>query len=183
MSGDIRYAIMKREDVPALVSSFISEGWSKPTTLFYQYLDDQDQGKRICWTAFYQGQFSGYVTLAWYSLYPFFNEKKIPEIMDLNVLSPFRRKGIGSALLAEAERTGLLRSNCVGIGVGLSEDYGSAQRLYVKRGYRPDGKGITYNYQKVAHGSHILLDDDLILWLIKERDMGSSDLSSFYESC
>ena len=40
----------------------------------------------------------------------------------------------------------------VGIGVGLYPDYGSAQRLYIKRGYLPDGHGATYNYESNMGG-------------------------------
>ncbi len=60
----------------------------------------------------------------------------------------------------------------VGIGVGLyaGEDggYGAAQRLYVKRGYIPDGKGVTYNYHPTTPGNNYSLDDDLILWFTKK---------------
>lgn len=84
-----------------------------------------------------------------------------------NVLPAFRRRGIGSQLLEVAERTAAAKSNQVGIGVGLYADYGAAQKLYVKRGYVPDGRGITYNYLPLAPDSMTTLDDDLVLWLIK----------------
>ena len=32
-------------------------------------------------------------------------------------------------------------------------DYGTAQRMYVKRGYIPDGRGIMYNNLPVVPGS------------------------------
>ncbi len=66
---------------------------------------------------------------------------KIPEIQDLNVLPPFRRKGIATMLLDRAEAEVACRSDVVGIGVGLHPGYNDAQRLYVKRGYIPDGLG------------------------------------------
>lgn len=47
-------------------------------------------------------------------------------------------------MLDGAEKAGFKRSNKIGIGVGLYRDYGSAQRLYVKRGYTPDGKVIKW---------------------------------------
>ena len=59
----------------------------------------------------------------------------------------------------------------VGIGVGLyaGEDggYGAAQRLYIKRGYIPDGQGVTYNYEPTMPGNSYPLDDDLVLWFLK----------------
>ena len=55
----------------------------------------------------------------------------------------------------------------MGIGVGLYPDYGPAQRLYAKLGYRPDGRGIAYNERTVAPGETVRLDDDLVLWMTK----------------
>ena len=110
---------------------------------------------------------AGYVTLKWESHYLPFKKQVIPEIVDLNVLPAFRNQGIGSKLLDEAERSAFERSSIVGIGVGLYPDYGSAQRLYVKRGYIPDGRGVTYKYQPIPPGETVCLDDDLIFWFTK----------------
>ena len=116
-------------------------------------------------------QFAGYVTLNWKSQYESFAAGCIPEIMDLNVMPPFRKCGVGSILLDIAEKEAATKSEVVGIGVGLyaGEDggYGSAQRLYVKRGYIPDGKGVTYNYQPTIPGNSYPLDDELVLWFTK----------------
>lgn len=119
------------------------------------------------WIAFHNGQVAGYVTLKWVSHYQSFKEQHIPEIMDLNVLPPYRNKGIGAQLLNVAEQLALSRSQVVGLGVGLYSDYGSAQRLYINKGYLPDGYGVTYNYQPVIPGDSAPVDDDLILWFTK----------------
>ncbi len=50
---------------------------------------------------------------------------------------------------------------------GLYDDYGSAQRLYVRRGYLPDGRGVMYDYEPVRPGGSIRLDDDAILMMTK----------------
>lgn len=50
-----------------------------------------------------------------------------------------------------AEKIVLTRSKIVCIGVGLHAGYGSAQRMYVKRGYIPDGSGVWYRDQIVHH--------------------------------
>ena len=47
----------------------------------------------MVWLAFYEGEFAGYITLKWRSLYPSFKQQNIPEIMDLNVLPPYRNTG------------------------------------------------------------------------------------------
>jgi hypothetical protein len=86
--------------------------------------------------------------------------------MDLNVMPDFRKRGIGSLLLDTAEKEAATKSEVVGIGVRLyaGEDggYGAAQRLYVKRGYIPDGKGVTYNYQPTIPGNSYPLDNDYV---------------------
>ena len=159
------------DDIPIIVSAFNQIGWNKPESLFAGYLKEQEAGDRLVWLAHFKGEFAGYVTLKWQSQYPSFKAQNIPEIMDLNVLPSFRKMGIGSLLLDTAEQEAATKSDKIGIGVGLyaGEDggYGSAQRLYVKRGYIPDGKGITYNYQPAIPGNSYPLDDDLVLWFTK----------------
>lgn len=155
-------------DIDNIVKQFANNNWTKPRVTFENYWQEQTANERILWLAFHQQQFAGYITLKWDSLYPPFQDKKIPEIMDLNVLPPYRNQGVGSALLDVAEAEASKQHAIVGLGVGLYPDYGSAQKLYIKRGYRPDGLGITWNYQRVIPGSQVCLDDDLILWFTKE---------------
>lgn len=154
-------------DIPIIVSHFADHQWPKPRSTFDNYLSEQKTGDRLVWVAYYDDQFAGYITLKWQSQYESFREKSIPEIMDLNVLPPFRRKGIASKLLTTAETETLTKSNIVGLGVGLYQDYGSAQKLYSTRDYLPDGLGITYNYKRVSPGEKVELDDNLVLWLTK----------------
>ena len=45
--------------------------------------------------------------------------------------------------------------------------YGSAQKLYVKRGYIPDGKGVTYNDVEIIPVQSYPVDDTMILCLTK----------------
>ena len=47
-------------------------------------------------------------------------------------------------------------------------DYGAAQRLYVQRGYVPDGRGVTYGYRTLCPGEETRIDDDLALWFTRE---------------
>ena len=70
----------------------------------------------------------------------------MPEINDFNVVRSYRRRGIGTALMDEAETLIRERSVEAGIGVGMYADYGPAQRMYVLRGYVPDGLGLTMNH-------------------------------------
>ena len=158
---------LSRDDIPSIVSAFAEIGWNKPASIYEKYFEEQENNQRCVWVAFKGGVFAGYVTLKWHSEYAPFHKKNIPEISDLNVLPKFRKQGIGLALLDQAEKEARKKSSTVGIGVGLSADYGDAQRLYVRRGYLPDRRGITYNYQPVSFDSNVCLDDDLVLWFTK----------------
>lgn len=155
-------------DISIAVDAFQKVDWQKSASTFEGYLEKQFAGKRIVWVAYSNEQFAGYVTLKWESSYPYFADNFIPEIMDLNVLPDFRNEGIGSKLLDTAELLAATKTTIIGIGVGLYGDYGPAQRLYVKRGYIPDGNGVTYRYQFLAPGSEVSLDDDLVLWFTKK---------------
>ncbi len=171
-SSKISIRKLSASDIPTIVNAFQKINWSKPVSLFAQYLSEQEIGERLIWLAFVENHFAGYVTLKWQSLYQSFRNQNIPEIIDLNVLPNYRKFGVGSYLLQTAEQTAAERRDTIGIGVGLyaGEDggYGAAQRLYIKRGYIPDGNGVTYNYQPAIPYNNYSLDDDLVLWLIKK---------------
>jgi hypothetical protein len=55
-----------------------------------------------------------------------------------------------------------------GLGVGLYSDYGAAQRIYVRRGYLPDGRGMMYDNLPVEPGASIPIDDDATLMFTRE---------------
>ncbi|HXH55385.1 MAG TPA: GNAT family N-acetyltransferase [Gammaproteobacteria bacterium] len=162
----------RASDIPIIVDAFQKANWPKPPSLFEQYLSEQVIDARLVWVAYLDNQFAAYVTLKWQSAYEAFVTACIPEIIDLNVLPPFRKHGVGSMLLDIAEKEAAAKCNIVGLGVGLyggpDGGYGAAQRLYVKRGYIPDSKGVTYNYKSAEPGASYPLDDDLILWFTKK---------------
>lgn len=166
---DLSIRQLKSSDIPAIVEGFKKSNWTeKPAATFELYLNEQQNQKRIVWVAFLSNTFVGYVTLKWESLYMHFKEEGIPEIMDLNVLPNYRNLGIGSSLLDTAEKEAASKASKVGLGVGLYTDYGAAQKLYIKRDYKPDGHGITYNYQPTTPGCSYILNDDLLMWFTKK---------------
>jgi GNAT superfamily N-acetyltransferase len=155
-------------DIPKMAEAFQKLGWPKPASQYERYFMEQLLEIRNIHVAFVADAFAGYLTICWESAYPPFREARIPEIVDLNVLPHFRRNGIGSALMDTAEREIASVSPLAGIGVGMTPDYGAAQRLYVQRGYIPDGRGLyTYNHYPV-HGETVRVDDDLALYLTKK---------------
>ena len=164
----IQIRLLEEDDPPIIATAFQQIGWKKPETQYQLYLQEQMAGTRTCFVATIDGQFAGYVTISWRPTYAGFADLNIPEIQDLNVLTTYRRKGIASRLLDRAEAEVAQRSGVVGIGVGLHPGYNAAQRLYVKRGYIPDARGITYRERFVEEGARVVLDDDLVMHLTKQ---------------
>jgi GNAT superfamily N-acetyltransferase len=159
---------LNQNDPVVIAAAFAQIGWNKPEAQFRQYLGEQAAGIRTCLVAIVDSHFAGYLTVNWRPSYPGFSELEIPEIQDLNVLRPFQRQGIASRLLDCAETEVARHSGSVGIGVGLHPGYNVAQRMYVRRGYIPDGRGVTYRDHYVDEGAHVLLDDDLVLHFTKQ---------------
>lgn len=156
------------QDIHCLSLEFQAIGWQKPESVFATYLREQAVGKRQALVALLGSNIAGYTTVTWVSAYPPFARGAIPEICDLNVLPRYQRVGIGSTLLDAAERVAGSRAGQVGVGVGLYAGYGSAQRLYVRRGYVPDGRGLTYRYRVLPALAITRNDDDLLLFLSKK---------------
>ncbi|GGB46065.1 N-acetyltransferase [Flexivirga endophytica] len=168
-AGEPGYRIrpFEQADVTRLFESFAQHGWHKSVETFRGYLDDQRHGARACYIADVGGAVAGYCTLLWKSTYQPFNAAGIPEIADLNVLPPYRQRGVGTALLDAVESAAGARSAVVGLGVGLYADYGAAQRLYVRRGYLPDGCGVMYEYRTVEPCRSIPIDDNATLMMTR----------------
>ncbi|KIL40115.1 GCN5 family acetyltransferase [Gordoniibacillus kamchatkensis] len=164
-SIDIRQ--MTREDVELVHRVFSEHQINKSMDYVLKCWEENVTGERITLAAFYNGQFAGSLHLLATSHYPYFAERGIPEINDFNVIPPLRKLGIGNALMEAAENIAKQQYGIVGIGVGLYDSYGSVQRLYAKRGYIPDGRGLMYNQQPVVPGSETRVDDDLNLYFTK----------------
>ena len=166
--GVVKIRLLETQDIQVISAAFADVGWNKPASQYERYLAEQDRGERVVLVAYSGENFAGYVTIVWKSGYPPFAEKGIPEVVDLNVLPDFRRQGIASALMDEAERRIFERSDVAGIGVGISAEYGAAQRMYVLRGYVPDGQGLVGDGQHIREGSTVRVDD-CVICLTKER--------------
>ena len=159
---------LESKDIPEIAKAFQQLGWNKPASQYQRYLMEQSIGLRQVFVAFVEGTFAGYLTICWHSLYEPFRDEAIPEIVDFNVLPKIRRHGIGTQLIDTAEYAIAKVKPIAGIGVGMDPDYGAAQRLYVLRGYIPDGRGLHYRDHYVRYGEQITVDDDLAIYLTKE---------------
>ena len=156
------------EDCVIIHTAFKAQGWDKPVSLYEQYLQLQENKERDVLVAKVDQVFAGYLTINWKAGYPPFREKGIPEIVDFNVLKKFQRKGVGSALMDEAESRMSKVSKFAGLGFGVTKDYGAAQILYIKRGYIPNGDGLVLDGKPVNYGDQITVSHSLALILLKK---------------
>lgn len=159
---------MTAADPDSIAEAFAALGWPGKTGGQYRrYLDEQTHGTRAVLVADVEGQFAGYLTVCWTSGYAPFRAAGIPEIVDLNVLPRFRRRGIGSVLMDTAEQLISTSSDTAGLGVGLYQDYAAAHRMYLRRGYLPDGRGLAYCGVTVKPLTAVRVDDDLALMMTR----------------
>ena len=166
MNDALQIRPLRAGDPEMISGAMTAIGWNKPLSQYERYLAEQAAGTRDILVATVDDAYAGYVTVRWESPYEPFGG--IPEIQDFNVLPELRRRGIGTALMDAAEALVAERSAVVGIGVGLYPDYGQAQRMYVRRGYLPDGRGLIYDGRQVPPMEMIRNDDSATLMFTKQ---------------
>ncbi len=158
---------MQEYDIKNLSQGFISQGWPGREEILARYFLEQECGEREVSVAEVEGVVAGYITILPIAKQgPFAG--MAPELSDFNVFESFQNQGIGNLLMEEAEKRVKLISDKVTLGVGLHSGYGPAQRLYIKRGYIPDGSGVWYRNQPLEMNVTIQNNDDLVLYLSKE---------------
>ena len=158
---------MIKSDIESLSHGFMNQGWPGREEILARYFLEQESGEREVLVAEFDGAVAGYVTILPSAKHGPFAEV-YPELSDFNVFEPFQNQGIGNLLLEEAEKRVKLISDKVTLGVGLHSGYGPAQRLYMKRGYIPDGTGVWYQNQPLEMNTTIQNNDDLVLYLSKK---------------
>ena len=157
---------MQESDIKDLSRGFISQGWPGREEILARYFLEQECGEREVLVAEVEGALAGYITILSCAKQGPFAEI-YPELSDFNVFEPFQNQGIGNLLLEEAEKRVRLISDKVTLGVGLHSGYGPAQRLYIKRGYIPDGTGVWYQNHQPAMNAMCEDIGDLVLYLSK----------------
>ena len=158
---------MEPTDGQVFTDGEIAQGWHASVEKYEMRIRDQAEGKCVALTAEYQGQPAGYVNVYYPALEGPFAGQNLPVIVDFGVLQKYQRRGIGSKLMDVAEQIAAGYADTVCLGVGLHNGYGSAQRMYVKRGYIPDGSGVWYNGKPCTPYDTIYNDDDLVLYMYK----------------
>lgn len=157
---------MQESDIKDLSRGFISQGWPGREEILTRYFKEQESGEREVLIADLTSAVAGYITILPDAKQgPFAG--MAPELSDFNVFEPFQNQGIGNLLLEEAEKRVRLISDKVTLGVGLHSGYGPAQRLYIKRGYIPDGTGVWYQNHQPAMNAVCEDIGELVLYLSK----------------
>lgn len=160
---------IERNDIEHIVLVNKELGWHKPASLYERYLKEHLNAERTVLIAEIENKYAGYLTIFWKPTYITFKQSGIPEIVDFSVIPKYRRRGIGTALMDEAEnRIVTAGYKGIGIGVGMDPDYGAAQRMYVLRGYIPDGRGLMFDDGRPTQwGQKVTVDDSLALYFTK----------------
>lgn len=156
------------EDAYMITKEEIKQGWHQQVEKYIKRIQDRDNGFCISLVAEYEGNIAGYINIYINSNKESINSQRLPEIVDLGVLEKYRKQGIGTKLMDVAEEIAKTYSSKVFLSVGLHKGYGSAQRMYVKRGYIPDGSGVWYQDEICTPYSNCCNDDDLLIRMYKE---------------
>ena len=166
--GEILVRHMTAPDAYTITEEEIAQGWHTSVSKYENRLRDHAQGRAIALTAEYRGRVAGYISVYLKARSGPFAGKNIPEIVDFGVLEKYRGHGVGSRLLDIAEEIAADFAEEVCLGVGLHSGYGRAQRMYVRRGYLPDGSGVWYRDAVCAPYTACCNDDDLVLYMAKK---------------
>jgi len=152
-------------DAKVICEEEIAQGWNQTEEKYHIRLADQAAGRAISLVAEYMGNVAGYINV--YPNGPHDNSGRC-EIIDFGVLEKYRKNGIGSKLMDIAEQIASEYGDTVWLGVGLHSGYGSAQRMYCKRGYIPDGTGVWYGDKVAEPYQNYCNDDELVLYFSKK---------------
>jgi GNAT superfamily N-acetyltransferase len=161
---------MAKEDAEVFYKTFLSYGWHPNIDTYLGYYKEQEEKSRLVFIAEYEDVVAGICTLILNPDEGPFGKQGIPEIADLCVFFDKHKKGIGGKILDVVEAEAAKISKKVYLAVGVHSGYGAAQRIYVKRGYIPDGSGVWYKGKQLEQYANCCNDDDLLLFLCKELD-------------
>ena len=166
--GPLRIRSMMPEDAKIYYDTYLSYDWHPQMETYENYYKDQEEGKRLVFVPEYEGKVAGICTLLLEPTEGPFAGNGWPEINDFTVFFHLHKKGIGNKVLDVVEAEAAKISDHVFLAVGVHSGYGPAQRIYVKRGYIPDGSGVWYQGKQLEQYAPCVNDDDLLLFMSKE---------------
>ena len=161
------YRPMERGDIERILANF-PYSIDKQRKLLESYFDDQERGLRTVVVADQGGEVAGYVMLLPSASIGAFRKKNVPAIFGLTVFDKFRRQGIGTELMNRIEEAAAKVSDTVCLGVGVHSGDGAAQRLFIKRGYVPDGSGVWCGRQPARPFDTVESVSVLVLYMSKQ---------------
>ena len=166
-SQNIDVRTMCYEDIPYICKADNDEG-ERNISYLKRQLANQEKQECCALLATYNDEVAGYVFLYYKCRWGGLANCDLPGVVDLVVFDKYRKRGIATVLMDVAESIAKKYSGKVYLDVCLSSEYGPAQRLYIKRGYVPDGKGVYYEEKVCETEAVIKNDDELTLCLVKE---------------
>jgi GNAT superfamily N-acetyltransferase len=160
--------IIEREGIEEAIEEVTPHFFSQDRAEVERNFEGHAEGNSSTLLGYHEGEPVGILTIRWEARYPPFKEQNIPLIQNIEIKWGRRGEGFGNQLMEHAERFIATRRPKAGICVGIFDAYGPAQRLYVKRGYLPDGRGVCLGQEPLKLGETITVDHDLLLWLTKD---------------
>ena len=177
MTHDIRIRPMGDSDAALFTEVKRILGWQTERELFLARMQDQAKGRVVALVAECDGEPAGCIQVHLNGRDGPFANRGWPKITDFAVLERFRGRGVGSKLMDAAEEVAARHAHTMYLGVGLHAGYGAAQRMFIRRGYVPDGSGIWYRNRPCPLYEPCCNDDELTLYLYRrlkeERDDAS----------
>lgn len=146
----------------------LEQGYPDMEGKYNMRLEDMRENRCVALVAEYHGVVAGYNHLYFKAQDGPFAGQKICEIVDFGVLEKYRCCGVGTKLMDIAEQIAAQYGDTVCLRVGLHSGYGSAQRMYVKRGYIPDGSGVWYEDKVCGPYQACVNGDSLVLYFSKK---------------
>lgn len=168
-SGALKIRKMKSEDIIGICHASGDDSEGNKDYLENQ-IKNQSDGDCTALLALYENEIAGFVFLYYKCRWGGLRNKGIPSVVDLFVLPSFRKQQIGSRLMDVAECLASADNSQIYLDVCLNQEYGDAQRFYIKRGYIPDGKGVYYEQEICPTDAACKNDDELTLCLVKELE-------------
>jgi GNAT superfamily N-acetyltransferase len=164
----LRFRVVSPQEIAHVKQEVKAAFFSGEETTINAHFEDHENGESTTILGYESERLVGIVTIRWHCRYPAFRDRQIPLIQNIEIRYEDRGRGLGNQMLERAEQEIARRSPLAGLVVGISEEYGPAQRLYARRGYIPDGRGVCRQFTPLKIGDAVTVDHDLLLWLVKE---------------